>query len=210
MRVFISVDPDEATKKEIEKLLKNLAKKHWAVKWEAIEKIHITLAFLGEISQSQILNLNSQIDNLNLKSFTLSFKGLGCFPDYDWPRIIWLGLKGDLKSLVILQKEIETRLLRAGFNLGSNPPNIPDASLGVFRRVPLRKFRRARPFVPHITIGRIKNCSPGQRKEIARQVKAMQKMDFKSVWQVDKVIIYESKLSQEGSVYSQLFYKNLK
>jgi len=180
MRVFISVDLDQPARREIEKLLEILEKKHWKVKWEKPEKLHITLAFLGEIDQSQTSKLKSQIQSLNVKPFVISFKGLGCFPDYEWPRIIWLGLKGDLKSLAALQKNVQEKLVQSGFK--------PDI----------------KPFIPHITIGRIKQARAGERHEIARQIRALAKMEFKGEWRVDRVVIYESQTLPEGSVYKKL------
>ena len=186
MRVFISVDLDQPARREIEKLLEILEKKHWKVKWEKPEKLHITLAFLGEIDQSQISRLRQVFGGqAKLKSFTISFKGLGCFPDYEWPRIIWLGLKGDLKSLAVLQKTVQEKLIQAGFK--------PDI----------------KPFVPHITIGRIKQARAGERHEIARQIRALAKMEFKEGWKVNRVVIYESQTLPEGSVYKKLAEKNL-
>lgn len=185
MRVFIAVDLDESSRREIEKLLKVLKRKHWAVKWEVVDKLHITLAFLGEVDKVQAKSLLQGVrrhsSDGGTSAFTLSFKGLGCFPDYDWPRIVWLGLKGDLKSLAALQKNIEENLTEAGF---------------VFNK---------KPFTPHITLGRIKKARAGQRREIGRQIKAMQKMKFKSEWLVDKVVVYQSTCLPEGSVYKKLF-----
>jgi len=180
MRVFIAVDLDHPARKELEKLLKKLAKKHWAVKWEAAEKVHITLAFLGETEGVGEVEGCVGKAAVSFKPFTLSFKGLGCFPDYLLPRIIWLGLKGDLYNLATLQKTIQAKLIQAGFK--------PDI----------------KPFVPHITIGRVKHARLGQRQEIGRQIKALQKMEFKSAWKVDRVIIYQSQTLPEGSIYRKL------
>lgn len=202
MRIFIAVTLKKSVKREIErKLFKVLGRKHWKVKWEKIEKLHLTLAFLGNIEtkcqksnvKSPALSADRQNHNLKLKieqikscikravvnisPFTFSFKGLGCFPTLEEPRVIWLGLKGELQKLALIQKRIAANLKKEKFKLD------------------------VRPFSAHITLGRVKQCSLGERKEIGRQIKAMRILDLHSLNLVDRVIIYESKLSPKGSKY---------
>ena len=198
MRIFIGIPLSKEVEREVEKLYKSLKKKHWKVKWEPIHKIHLTLAFLGNIKnkKSKTKNTNLKTEKLqsvgiikaavedvcqSLQSIKVEFKGLGCFPDYDWPRIIWLGLKGDLKSLSFLQKKIRENLKKAGFDFDE------------------------RPFRAHLTLGRIKRARAKERREIGRQIKKMQKMDFKKEWVIDKVVVYESKCLPKGSKYFELF-----
>lgn len=182
MRVFVALDLTPEARKEIEKLLKNLAKKYWKVKWEKSEKVHITLAFFAHLDEEKLALLKEVCQKIaeNLTAFALSFKGLGCFPDFDWPRIIWLGLKGDLKSLAGLEQKLRERLKESGFET------------------------EKRPFHPHITLGRIKRARGRERREIGRQIKGLRKLDFKSQWLVDKLVIYESKCLAEGSVYRKI------
>jgi len=197
VRIFIGIPLSNEAKREVGKLYKALKKKHWKVKWEPVEKVHLTLVFLGDV-KCQMSNVkttyqNSKLNKLQLikaavkevcgtlQSIKVKFKGLGCFPDYEWPRIIWLGLKGDLKSLSALQKKIQENLKKTGL-----------------------KFDE-KPFRPHLTLGRIKRARAKERREIGRQIKKMQKMDFKSEWLIDRVGVYKSKCLPKGSNYFELF-----
>ncbi len=183
MRTFIAIDISAEAKKEIEKkLYKQLKRKHWAVRWEKTKKLHLTLAFLGQIEKEKLTLVKSSCKKAvkNILPLTISFKGLGCFSGYDYPRIIWLGLKGDLQALAKIQKNIERNLLNLKFK--------PDI----------------KPFSPHITLGRVKKCSLGERREIGRQLKNLRILDLQSRVLVDKVVIYESKLSPKGSSYLKL------
>lgn len=187
IRIFVAVDLDSPSRREIDKLLEKLSKKHWQVRWEKPEKLHITLVFLGWQEEINLDKAKTILKKIKFFPIVLSFKGLGCFPDYQWPRIIWLGLAGDLKSLVLLRDQIKKEFKGAGFNIDS------------------------RPFVPHITLARVKNgVAQAHRLEIGRQLKALQKIKFSSKWLVDKVILYQSKLSNKGSIYRQLFQQPLK
>ena len=179
MRVFISVDLSDQAKKEIGKLLKKLVKKGWDVKWENSDKLHQTLVFVGFVDNKKLLEIKETCRQVvkKLKPFKISFKGLGVFPDFDWPKVIWIGLKGDLKNLAFLEKTVRKELSNKGFSFSE------------------------KPFVPHITLGRIKRIRLAQRREIGRQIKALRKLDLKSEVLVDKIIIYESRLPRLGSKY---------
>ncbi len=171
-------------------------------------KLHLTLIFIGDLEKQdifkeiknskgkkQISKEKLKIEKIKkaltyasqtIKPFKLSFKGLGCFPDYNWPRVIWLGLKGDLQTLAKIQKKLYDRLVKLGFRL------------------------EKRPFKGHITLGRIKNeAKLKHRQEIGRQLKALRQLDFKSELTVNKVVLYESKLSPKGSIYINLLEASL-
>lgn len=195
MRVFVAIDISQEAQREVEKLLKVFQKKHWPVRWERPEKLHLTLVFLGEVEKNQIqlIKLTCQKAVRNTSSFEVSFKGAGCFPGYNYPRIIWLGLKGDLKSLAALQKEIEKGLKIE--KLLKCTKTICDCT----KKHTIRKF-----FSPHITLGRIKDCRAKQRREIGRQLKRFRILDLKSKILVDQIVIYQSKLSSKGSRYYKL------
>jgi len=182
MRVFIAVNLSEKAKKEIKKLYKKLYKKNWSVKWTDPENLHITLAFPGKVNKDKVRLVKQacQISRRGFSAFELSFKGLGCFPDYDWVRIIWLGLKGDLKNLSALRNELRKNLQQKGFLIDH------------------------KPFSPHITLGRVKNAGSRERREIGRQLKGLRILDLKTRFLVDKVIVYQSTCLPTGSVYKKL------
>lgn len=196
IRIFIAIDLPKLVKNELGRLLKTIEKKHWKVGWVESEKLHLTLVFLGEIKSQKLkvppegragkskkLKVLEEIVKdvvRDMGPFKISFKGLGVFPSFDWPRVIWLGLKGDLKSLAALQKAIEENLVNQGFSI------------------------QKRKFAPHLTLGRIRPVKLRERKEIGRQLAKMRVVDFKSEILVDKVTIFESKLSAKGARYRKL------
>lgn len=192
MRVFVAIDISDEVKKEVEKLYKVLKKKHWKVKWEPVEKLHFTLAFLGFIDEPalQLIKLACQKAVKDFYPFGVSFKGLGCFPDYDYPRVIWLGLKGDLKSLAALQKKVVRGL----------------KNIGIFEGLSERALKGLkRPFSPHVTLGRVrKEVRAKERREIGRQLERFRIYDLGSKILVDRLVVYESKLFRTGAVYNKL------
>lgn len=103
------------------------------VKWEKSNKIHITLKFLGSVSE-ETANETGRVLNPIIKGFcpiTLEYLQLDAFPDFKRPRVIVLKLarNGQLEKLKQL---IEFELFRIGIESDK------------------------REFLPHITIGRVK------------------------------------------------------
>jgi len=179
MRLFIGVALPVACRKQVDKLLVKLKRKHWPVAWEQGEKLHFTLAFLGEIEPARLPKVQAIAESScqGIAPFTLQIKGLGCFPDYFQPRIIWLGLKGELQPLARLQNQLKAELRQAEFKIDE------------------------RPFRPHITLGRIRQARFRERKEIGRQLKGLRIQEIPEVWFVEQVQVFASKTLPTGSVY---------
>lgn len=106
-----------------------------AVKWVAPEKIHLTLRFLGETPVDQLEALGTALETVAAAHvpFSLSLDRLGCFPGERRPRVIWVGLKGQVEALCALKGGLDKAL------------------------VPLGWEPEARPFQAHLTLGRVKH-----------------------------------------------------
>ncbi|MDO8555968.1 MAG: RNA 2',3'-cyclic phosphodiesterase [Nanoarchaeota archaeon] len=64
---------------------------------------HITLQFLGDISQKQLADVQEKLATITFKPFTLITTCLDQFSQH--PNILWLGVKS--KELTLLQKNIQ-------------------------------------------------------------------------------------------------------
>lgn len=104
-----------------------------SVRWVSAEKLHLTLRFLGETSAGQGALVVDGLAGLTRRRapFHLTIAGFGCFPKMRSPRVVWLGLEGDMGELGQLQADVEEAVQAAGF--------APEG----------------RPFSPHLTIGRV-------------------------------------------------------
>lgn len=182
MRLFLAVDLTKPARKEIADLIEEFKEKYWKVKWVKLGKLHLTLIFLGNVKKDRLsdLKLGCQKAVKGIEPFKVSFKGLGVFPGYDWPRVLWLGLKGDLKSLAALQKNMANELEERGFNFDK------------------------KTFKPHVTIARFRRARASHRKEISRQAKALKKLDLSAEIFVDRVQLYHSKTLPSGSIHKKI------
>lgn len=125
MRTFIAIDVPE----DISDKLKELQKKFENLASITFPKIfHLTLKFLGEISEEQIEEVRNSLRKVKFKPFNLELTEIGSFPDDKRINVLWIGVE-PADKVIELQEEIEQNL---------------------------NGFARDLRFHPHITIGRVK------------------------------------------------------
>ncbi|HEX4834489.1 MAG TPA: RNA 2',3'-cyclic phosphodiesterase [Trebonia sp.] len=104
------------------------------LRWTGTTAWHVTLAFLGEVSEVSLDRLQPRLERgaRRHEEFCLSFSGAGAFPSADRANVLWSGLSGDRRSLAELAATVGAGARRAG----AAPP---DAG---------RRYR------PHLTLAR--------------------------------------------------------
>jgi len=161
---------------EIQNRFKSYAFK---ARWVNPENIHLTLKFLGDINYFAIEKVSEAIINAvnGHAPISLAVKGAGVFPGIKRPRVIWVGLTGEIEKLVGIQNDIEENLEELGFP------------------------REKRPFRGHLTLGRIKEkINP---KKLLDAMKKFEKFESK-LFIADKIFLFKSELKSTGSVYKEL------
>lgn len=106
MRAFIAIEtPKEVnfTLKEIQKKFAGLGKINFTQ-----EPYHLTLKFLGEISEDQCTQVKELLKSIKFKPFELELTQLGVFPNEDYIKVIWVGTKD--KEVNELQQQIDSKL----------------------------------------------------------------------------------------------------
>jgi 2'-5' RNA ligase len=100
MRVFLSIEFPEKVIKEIRKIQEVLPEFH-GKKIES-ENLHLTLKFLGEISDEKVEEVRKKLREIRFKKFELKINSIGVFSE-SFIRIIWLGISNCEK----LQQKID-------------------------------------------------------------------------------------------------------
>ena len=152
-----------------------------AARWVSTQGIHLTLKFLGDIPLSSIPGITQAMAKAAAKTSPLSLglSGAGCFPDLQRPRVVWIGLGGDLSALAGLQRAMETELAVVGC------------------------AREDRPFTPHLTLARLRDsATPLERLAISDGVRTLAVPP--SAFTVDKVLLIRSDLRPDGATYTRL------
>ncbi|MGC8744682.1 MAG: RNA 2',3'-cyclic phosphodiesterase [Verrucomicrobiia bacterium] len=191
VRCFIAIRPPDAVLDKILGLMKDFEKKipNEFIRWCSKEQLHLTLKFLGNVNESDIEKLQQSIGNScsGFSQFELTICGLGCFPVFDFPKIIWLGITGETNILRALQETIEINVCEFGDS------------------------KEEREFKPHLTLGRIKNAPRRELFSIGKGLKvAVSQVGVIGNWIVREVLLMQSVLQPSGAVYNELAKFNLK
>jgi 2'-5' RNA ligase len=155
---------------------------HSFVKWVEPGSIHLTLKFLGNVDVKQVDRVKDGIIKAvkSCEPFNLTTGGSGCFPSLKKPRVLWLGLEGDVENLLSLQKKIDDTMALQGF------------------------AREPRPFTAHLTLARLREdgslCSMLEFSQLVSTAKFKPHITMK----VDAVSLIRSQLTPRGAIYSRL------
>ena len=179
MRAFVAVKLSPLALDELQSLSEDLRISHKNISWTKRDNMHVTLRFLGNVPIKLLDQFSAcAIEALSrLSPATLHARGLGAFPNSEKPRVLWIGLAGDLNALAKLNRATEDCATQAG--LESEP----------------------RPFKPHITLARLRapRVPPTLRDSIRRHA------EFRgSAFRVDSVTLFSSTLTPSGPVYQKL------
>src|SRR5215207_10442352 len=122
-RLFLAVRLDQDVQRLVAEEIAALATEGWPVRWAQPETSHLTLHFLGETEpeQAELVRLAFPGVVAAHKSFSLRTAGLGVFPNFRRPRVLWLGLHGPVHRLQTLHQDLGRALQGLGFSVGDEP-----------------------------------------------------------------------------------------
>ena len=154
------------------------------INWVSGKNLHLTLSFIGSIDVDRIDKLKLVLDNiLTYKSFDIVVNGTGAFPSFEKPRILWLDIKKGREELVCIQNEVEKIVS------------------------PFKEEQKKENFVPHITIGRIKDVNKNINLDLSTFSNAVYS-DIKIP--VKTIYLLKSQLLDTGVEYSIISKYSLK
>ncbi len=179
MRVFIAIDIEETIRRDLSDLQTRIAKAadiHRSdAKWVDPENMHLTLKFLGEIKDTEsveVCRITEEVANRH-ERFEMDIESVGAFGT----RVLWVGIGRGADRLLQLQSDLEQRLAQAGW-----PPE-------------------NRPFTGHLTLCRIR--APRAGKKLAAVAKEYENHSV-GTSTVDTVTVYQSELTPKGPLYTAL------
>lgn len=117
MRTFIGVELDTSVKEAIKSIQNRIRQSSVKGRFKHVDNFHITIKFLGEISNKDILQIDEILNKaaLSNRAFELKIDKLGYFGKEESMRVLWLGLGTGLNNLRILYKSVEEGLAKKGF-----------------------------------------------------------------------------------------------
>jgi len=179
IRSFIAVELPDEVRGALSQIQERLRESVGGVRWVQPASIHLTLKFLGDIRPEQVQPIAAAAARAiqGEPPFTLGVSGLGAFPNPRKPRVIWVGIEGDVERLGRLETRLEGALEPLGFP------------------------REQRAFRPHLTLGRVKD--PRRPPDLTRALADVTVPTCNS-FDVDEILVYKSDLRPTGAIYTKL------
>lgn len=143
MRFFIALEIPEESRVQIKKIQDTLATLIPEARITENEKLHLTLAFIGEQHDNLKENLIELINNAakDIAAFEITPAYIDGFPTLHHPDIFWVGVKGDIDKLFLIRERIKDGL--ENLNLMADE----------------------RRFIPHIAIAKIQEFEVSEQLE---------------------------------------------
>jgi 2'-5' RNA ligase len=183
-RLFIAVELPEGVLQAISAVQNDLKKRlpERALRWVRPEGIHLTLQFLGDVERDRVDELADALAQAaaDRRRIDLAIEGLGCFPNPRRPRVLWLGIGGEVAKLRLLQQAVEAETKPLGFQ--------PEG----------------RPFSPHLTLARVqRNASRSDVAEVGASIER-RKTGRVADFAADGISLIRSQLKPSGAEYTQV------
>lgn len=135
MRFFIALEIPDESKQELKRVQAQIKELIPQVRLTDNDKLHLTIAFLGEQPQDITNGLADVLKNSvnKIPEFEITPAYLDGFPSFHQPKIFWIGVKGDIDKLMLLRERVKDKLVGLGLDADE------------------------RRFIPHIAIAKLDN-----------------------------------------------------
>ena len=180
IRSFLAFELPPDIKTIVTRVSGEVRKSSLDVRWVRPEFIHLTVVFMGDIESAQVPLMAGALGSVcaNHGPFRISLKPMGCFPNSRNPRVLWLGIDGDLERMSRFRDDLQAALSPFGIK------------------------EEERAFRPHLTLGRFKK--PGKRQTELEQLLATYRDLTSPACVLDELVLFRSDLKPGGAVYTKM------
>jgi 2'-5' RNA ligase len=177
VRLFVALDLSDSVRDAVAQFSDKLRAEFPSARWTRIEGIHVTLKFIGEVSDERAVRIEDALSAVHSDApIEMKIRGAGFFPDERRPHVFWIGIDAT-PNLAEIAAQVETLL----------------EALGV--------ARESREFKPHLTLARI-----AESRGIEKLHDALNRcgpVDFGTV-RTNEMHLYRSELGRGRAKYSRL------
>ncbi len=180
MRLFVAVFVTETIIREkIMSLQKEVGSLPGKLKLVEPNNLHYTLLFLGEVSETRVEIIKTELKKLKqVSSFDLELKGAGVFPNLKRPRVFWVSAGKGSEKLTELAKQVRSLLSPLG-------------------------YKDSKSFTPHLTISRIKWLEPMAKQKLNSMIRVYENTSF-GIQHINSFSLVESTLTSQGPIYESI------
>jgi 2'-5' RNA ligase len=176
MRLFVAMNLPATVCRSIAEIGSELAAVGIPAKWVPPASIHLTLKFLGSQDRERLATLESAVEEIarNTSPIVVRLGSVGAFPSPRRPSVIWVGVESGPR-LRLLHDALDRRMTEFGVE------------------------REARPFRPHVTVGRVdRRAEPGDLRDFERHAG---RLALKAEVEIGSIELMESRPGPGGAEY---------
>lgn len=185
MRLFVAIPVPDSVKQYARMIKNELSASRADIKWVEYANYHLTVKFLGEVREQDLPEISRNLIQAadSCPSFNLSIDQLGFFPNRMRPRVVWLGLRGEIDKAKFLGERVDAYLAALGFEEEKD-----------------HRF--------HLTLGRVR--SDARMHEFLKIEEHLAGKKKLIPFKVERIHLMKSSLSPSGPQYTELETYDLK
>lgn len=178
MRAFVAVAVSDAVRARVAEWSAALRAAGADYRWVEPANYHLTLKFLGSIDPAAMMApMETALAEMaaGMRPVTITCQGIGCFPGWGNPRVLWVGLSDGRAAMTAMARAVDQVTARLGFAPSPQDPT------------------------PHVTLARQRSSSGASRlrEAVSRLGEDMVAGSFTA----EEILLMESRLSPAGPTY---------
>lgn len=180
IRSFLAFELPSEIKEIVSHAYQDMRKTPLDVRWVKPENIHLTVVFMGNVRNEHLQPIANAVGEVcqGFGPFEIFLQGTGVFSSRRYPRVLWIGLAGNLERMSDFRDGLQSGLAPFGIK------------------------QERRRFKPHLTLGRFrKGTRTGFHLE---EVLSNYQRLTSGVCAVHELVMFKSDLKPGGAVYSKL------
>ena len=180
IRSFLAFELPVDIKRIIVKVSEDVRQLPLNIRRVNVDNVHITTVFMGDMQEEQIVSIQAVVKDVcrGYGPFSIAIKGIGLFGSRRNPRVLWIGLDGELDRMACFRDDLQKGLRPFGVK------------------------EEKRRFKPHLTLGRFRKGTRAgtQLDDLLSTYNGL----TSPVSTIKELVLFKSDLKPGGAVYSKL------
>jgi len=180
VRSFLAFELPEKIKGIVSRVSGEMKKSPLDIRWVKVGNIHLTIIFIGNILTDRLDDMGDYVSEVcsNYGPFKISVNGTGIFSNRRNPRVLWVGLDGEIERMDDFRNALQKRLKSFGIK------------------------KEKRRFNPHLTLGRFRKGAKTDTHldDLLLNYKSLKSQEC----MLRELALFKSDLTPGGAVYTKL------